>query len=291
MARSAKTSNERQVRSVLVTGASTGIGRACMDRLAAGGWHVYASVRKQADAQAIAEAHGPAVTPLLFDLTDLAAIQAAGARVVAECGASGLQGVVNNAGIAVAGPLEFLPPAELRHQLEVNVVGQVAVAQWVLPALRTGRGRIILMGSISGRSAMPFTGAYAASKFALEAIADSWRIELAPWQLPVVMVEPGVIATPIWETAVRHATRVLDALPPQVQEYYGRALEAMRRRAARGMGGLPPTAVAEVVERALTARRPRARYVVGRDAKTRVWLQRLPTRLRDRLVLEGVKRL
>ena len=287
---SVKTAPERP-RWCLVTGASTGIGRACVDRLVAAGWRLYASVRQSAHAAALTAAHGDRVIPLVFDLTDLAAIETAGARIRAERGEGGLQGVVNNAGIAVAGPLEFLPPAELRHQLEVNVVGQVAVAQSVLPALRTGRGRIILMGSISGRSAMPFTGAYAASKFALEAIADSWRIELAPWQLPVVMVEPGVIATPIWETAARHATRVLDALPPQLQEYYGRALEAMRRRAARGMGGLPPTAVAEVVERALTARRPRARYVVGRDAKTRVWLQRLPTRLRDRLVLEGVKRL
>jgi NAD(P)-dependent dehydrogenase (short-subunit alcohol dehydrogenase family) len=292
MAESADTSNEKQVRwSALVTGASTGIGRACVDRLVNAGWRVYASVRKPGDARALDAAHGRAVTPMLFDLTDLPAIEAAGARIIAECGEAGLQGVVNNAGIAVAGPLEFLPPAELRHQLNVNVVGQVAVAQAVLPALRRGRGRIVLVGSISGRSALPFTGAYAASKFALEAIADSWRIELAPWQLRVIMVEPGVIATPIWDTAAHYANRMLETLSPQVQEYYGRALDAMRRRAARGIGGLPPTAVAAVVERALTARRPRARYVVGRDAKTRVWLQRLPTRVRDRIVLAALKRM
>jgi len=291
MARTAVTSNERQVRWGLVTGTSSGIGRACVDRLVAAGWQLYATVRKPADAQALTSAYGERVTPLQFDLTDLPAVQAAGARVVAERGEAGLQGIVNNAGIAVAGPLEFLPPEELRHQLDVNVVGQVAVAQAVLPALRTGRGRIVLVGSIAGRSALPFTGAYSASKFALEAIADAWRIELAPWGLPVVMIEPGVIATPIWETAAQHATRILDRLPRQVDEYYGRALEGMRRRAARGMGGPAPAVVAAMVESALTVHRPRARYVVGRDARIRLWLQRLPTRLRDRLVIEGVKRL
>jgi NAD(P)-dependent dehydrogenase (short-subunit alcohol dehydrogenase family) len=296
MAESAVSSNEKQVRlrgprAVLVTGASTGIGRACVDRLVAGGWRVYASVRKPADADILAVTHGDAVRPLLFDLTDLPAIQAAGARIMEECGEGGLHGVVNNAGIAVAGPLEFLPPAELRHQLDVNVVGQVAVAQAVLPALRVAGGRIVMVGSIAGRSALPFTGAYSASKFALEAIADSWRVELSPWGLHVVMIEPGVIATPIWDTAARYALAILDQLSPRVQEYYGRQLAGMKRRAERGIGGLPPDAVAAVVERALTARRPRARYVVGRDAKTRVWLQRLPTRLRDRLVIEGVKRL
>ena len=291
MAESAKSSNGKRVRWGLVTGTSTGIGRACVDRLVAAGWQVYAGVRKPADAAALSTAHGERVVPLEFDLTDLAAVREAGARVVAERGEGGLQGVVNNAGIAVAGPLEFLPPEELRRQLDVNVVGQVAVTQAVLPALRRGGGRIVLVGSIAGRSALPFTGAYSASKFALEAIADSWRIELAPWHLPVVMIEPGVIATPIWDTAARHATAILERLPPQVQEYYGEALAGMRRRAARGMGGLPAAAVAAAVERALTARRPRARYVIGRDARTRVWLQRLPTRLRDRLVLAGVKRL
>jgi len=301
MARPAITSNGKRVRqgaptrpgtdppTALVTGASTGIGRACVERLAARGWRVFASVRKAADAQSLADTIGERVTPLLFDVTDIPAIQAAGARVVAACGEGGLDGVVNNAGIAVAGPLEFLPPVELRHQLDVNVVGQVAVTQAVLPALRKARGRIILIGSIAGRSALPFTGAYSASKFALEALADAWRIELHPWGLDVVVIEPGAIATPIWETGTQYALRIMETLPPQVTEYYGRALDGMKRRAARGMGGLPPAAVAEVVERALTDRRPRARYLIS--ATARVWLERLPTRLRDRLVLAGVKRL
>jgi len=291
MGNTAITSSGKQVRWGVITGTSTGIGRACVDRLVAAGWHLYATVRRAEDARALLAAHGDRVVPLEFDLTDLPAVRSAGARVVSELGEAGLQGVVNNAGIAVAGPLEFLPPEELRRQLDVNVVGQVAMAQAVLPALRAGRGRIVLIGSIAGRSSMPFTGAYAASKFALEAVADAWRVELAPWELPVVMIEPGVIATPIWDTAARYATNILDGLPPLVQEYYGAALAGMRRRAARGVGGLPPARVAAVVERALTDRRPRARYLVGRDARTRLWLQRLPTRLRDRLVIEGVRRL
>ena len=277
--------------SVLITGASTGIGAACVAQLSARGWHVYASVRKAADAERLQTQYGGRVSVLEFDVTDAAAVGAAGARVVAERGERGLDGVVNNAGIAVAAPLEFLPIAELRHQLEVNVIGQVAVAQAVLPALRRARGRIVLVGSIAGRSALPFTGAYSASKHALEAIADAWRVELAPFGVHVAIVEPGVIATPIWSTAAAYAEAMLARLPPAVDHYYGRALDGLRARAARGVKGLPPEHVARAVEHALTARRPRSRYLVGRDARTRVWLQRLPDRLRDRLILAGVKRL
>jgi NAD(P)-dependent dehydrogenase (short-subunit alcohol dehydrogenase family) len=277
--------------SALVTGASTGIGAACVARLVARGWHVYASVRRPADAERLRQQFGESVSVLEFDVTDEGAVRAAGARIVAERGEAGLDGVVNNAGIAVAAPLEFLPLAELRHQLEVNVIGQVAVAQALLPGLRRARGRIVLVGSIAGRSAMPFLGAYGASKHALEAIGDAWRVELAPFGVRVAIIEPGVIATPIWKTSERHADSFLGTLPTGLQQYYGRALDALRARAARGMGGLPPDRVADAVEHALTARRPRARYLVGRDARTRVWLQRLPTPVRDRLILAGLRRL
>jgi NAD(P)-dependent dehydrogenase (short-subunit alcohol dehydrogenase family) len=276
---------------VLVTGASTGIGAACVARLVARGWHVYASVRRPADAERLREQFGASVSALEFDVTDEGPVRAAGARIVAERGEAGLDGVVNNAGIAVAAPLEFLPLAELRHQLEVNVIGQVGVAQAVLPALRRAHGRIVLVGSIAGRSAMPFLGAYGASKHALEAIGDAWRVELAPFGIAVAIIEPGVIATPIWATAARHADAMIGRLPAGVREYYGRSLDALRTRAARGMAGLPPERVADAVEHALTARRPRARYLVGRDARTRVWLQRLPTPIRDRLILAGLRRL
>ena len=278
-------------RNVLVTGASTGIGNACAHRLARAGWRVFATVRKLPDAERLARESAGRIIPLRLDVTDAGSIAEGCARVEEQCGATGLHGVVNNAGVAIAGPLEFLPIDELRRQIEVNVTGQVAITQAVLPALRRARGRIVFIGSIAGRSALPFTGAYSASKFALEAIADSWRIELRPFGIHVSIVEPGVIATPIWDTATTTGDANIARMPPAVNEYYGRALKGIRKRAERGMGGRPPEAVAEIVEHALTARRPRARYLVGRDAAVRVMLQKLPTSIRDRLVLAAVKRL
>jgi NAD(P)-dependent dehydrogenase (short-subunit alcohol dehydrogenase family) len=193
-----------------------------------------------------------------------------------------LHGLVNNAGVAVAGPLEFLPPDELRRQLEVNVVGQLRVTQLVLPALRRVRGRVVNMGSISGLNALPFLGAYAMSKFALEAMTDALRVELAPWGIHVSIVEPGTIKTPIW-------TRERPDPPPEAGPLYGSRIEAFRRLALeRGSQGAPPEVVAEVVEHALTSSKPRTRYLVGRDAKLRARVERLPDRLRDRLIVRRV---
>lgn len=279
------------MRSVVVTGASTGIGEACVARMVAAGWRVFASVRKAADAQRLAALYGERVTVLRFDVADEAAVRAECARVGSLCGEQGLDGVVNNAGMAVAGPLEFLPLAELRRQLEVNVVGQVAVVQALLPALRRARGRIVLIGSIAGRAAMPFTGAYGASKHALEAIADAWRVELAPWGVRVIIIEPGVITTPIWDTAAAHADDVLSTLPAAMDEYYGGTIGRLRARIARGLKGLPADAVARVVERSLTAKRPRARVLVGNDARLRLLLRRLPIPLHDLVLRKGLERL
>src|SRR5690606_23377140 len=201
---------------VLVTGASKGIGAACVARLAADGYHVYAGVRKEADGAALVRASASSVTPVLLDVSDAAMIADAVSLIEQRSGSTALHAVVNNAGIAVAGPLEFLPLGELRRQLEVNVVGQIAVTQACLPLLRRAHaaderaGRIVFMSSVSGRSALPFTGAYAASKFALEAAADSLRVELLPFGLRVVLVEPGVITTPIWETSRAVAERMLE---------------------------------------------------------------------------------
>lgn len=275
----------------LVTGASTGIGNATAHRLMRAGWRVYASVRRQEDADRVTRESNEGITPLIFDVTDTAGIAEAARRVDEECGAAGLRALVNNAGIAIAGPLEFLPLDEMRRQLEVNVTGHVAVTQAMLPSLRRAAGRVVFVGSIAGRSALPFTGAYSASKFALEAIADSWRIELRPWGIRVSIVEPGVIITPIWDTASRAADINLARMPVEVNKYYGRALAGLKRRLERGMKGETPEVVAEVIERAVTARRPHARYVVGNDARMRLMMNRLPTSMRDRIILAGVKRL
>lgn len=286
---------------VLLTGASKGIGRACTIRLADAGFRVYAGVRNPDDATSLRTEAGDNVVPVILDVVESDQIREAARIIDGDIGARGLQAVVNNAGIAVAGPLEFLPPAELRRQFEVNVIGQIAVTQAVLPLLRRARtatgadsrcGRIVFMSSIAGRTTLPFTGAYSASKFALEAAADAMRIELKPFGLSVSLVEPGVIATPIWDTSLRAAEHNARGMPPEAEQYYGSVLAGLRRRMERGMGGLPPEVVADVVLDALTAKRPRPRYLVGRDAKLRAALQwLLPDRARDRLILEGVKRL
>lgn len=187
-----------------------------------------------------------------------------------------LDALVNNAGIGVAAPLEDLPPEELRRQLEVNVVGQLAVTQAVLPALRAARGRIVIMGSIGGRSALPFLGGYAMTKFALEAMADSLRLELAADGIEVSLVEPGNIATAIWTKP--------QPLADQVSDRYQARVERFRQvAAARSSKAAPADLVAQAVEHALTASRPRTRYVVGRDAKIRAAIERLPDRIRDRV--------
>jgi NAD(P)-dependent dehydrogenase (short-subunit alcohol dehydrogenase family) len=201
-------------------------------------------------------------------------------------GPAGLTGLVNNAGIAVAAPLEFLPIAELRRQLEVNVVGQVAVTQALLPSLRRARGRIVNIGSMSGLLSAPFLGAYGASKFAIEALTDALRVELRPWGLEVVVIEPGGIATPIWDRSLQAADRLLEAMPPQLMDYYGPAVSGMRRMAGHmGKSGVPVGQVADVVVHALGARRPRTRYRVGNGTwLTANVIARLPDRLRDRLI-------
>ncbi len=189
--------------------------------------------------------------------------------------------MVDNAGIAIASPLEFLPPEELTRQLDVNVVGQLRVLQAFLPALRRSRGRVVLMGSIGGRSALPFLGAYAMSKFALEAMADALRVELAPFAIHVAIVEPGTIATPIWSKPQRR----VDEFPPEAAELYGARAEKFRRLAAeRSSDAVPAVEVAKAVAHALTAARPRTRYVVGPDAKRRARVEMLPDRLRDRVL-------
>ena len=258
------------IRTVLVTGASSGIGQACAVRLARGGWRVLAGVRNAGDAPDGTE-------EVLVDVTDEEQVRAAAARV------DELHGVVNNAGIAVASPLEAIPLDELRRQLDVNVVGQVGVTQAFLPALRRVRGRVVFVGSIAGRSALPFLGPYAASKHAIEAIGDALRVELAPWEIHVSIVEPGTIATPIWRKGAAIADEIQTRVPEETLGLYRDRVEAFRRAAtAGGRRGQPAERVAEVIEHALTAERPKTRYLVGRDAKLRRIFERLPDRARDR---------
>jgi NAD(P)-dependent dehydrogenase (short-subunit alcohol dehydrogenase family) len=264
-------------RIAVVTGTSSGIGEAVALRLEQAGWRVLAGVRRQEDAERL---EGRGLQPVLLDVTDSDSIAAA----AVELGGRPLAGLVNNAGVAVSMPLELLPLDELRRQLEINLVGQVAVTQAFLPALRRGRGRLVFVGSIAGRSALPFLGAYAASKHALEAVTDSLRIELRPFGIEVAVVEPGTIGTPIWTKGAATFQRIAASLPDGALGVYADRLAAFRdAAAAAGRRGEPAAKVAQAIEHALTAERPRTRYVVGRDAKRRARVERLPDRWRDRV--------
>ena len=268
------------VQSVVVTGASSGIGKAVALRLARAGWRVFGGIRREEDAAALLE-HG--IESLRLDVTVPAQIAAAGEVVGVE-----LHGLVDNAGIAIAAPLELVPLDELRRQLEVNVVGQVAVLQAFLPALRRARGRIVLVGSVGGRSALPFLGPYAASKHALEAIADSLRVELAPWRIGVSIVEPASVKTAIWTKGAAQADAMRARMSHDRDELYAARIERFRAVALKRGPGIDPDVVARAVEHALTASRPKARYLVGRDAHIRAWIERLPTRLRDRVLAKAL---
>jgi NAD(P)-dependent dehydrogenase (short-subunit alcohol dehydrogenase family) len=279
------------VPSALITGASTGIGRATALRLAAAGWRVFAGVRDPVAGERLSgEAVAGRVIPLTLDVTDAGQIEQARARVAREtAGDGGAQGggldaLVNNAGIGVGGPLELLSPEDLRRQFEVNVFGQVAVTRALLPALRAAGGRIVLLSSIGGLVSVPFNGPYAASKHAIEALGDALRGELHSSSIDVSLVEPGSVKTPIWGKAQDTVNTL--AIPPELQQEYGRVPAAFAKVLADSeRRGVSPEQVAATIERALTARRPRARYLVGRDARGMLLAHAvLPTRAFDRVL-------
>jgi NAD(P)-dependent dehydrogenase (short-subunit alcohol dehydrogenase family) len=270
------------VRSALVTGASTGIGRATALRLDAAGWKVFAGVRRPEDAEALRGAGSARIVPLILDITDSGQIAAAAAQIEGES-EGGLSGLVNNAGIAIPGPLETLPIDDFRRQTEVNLTGHVAVTQALLPAVRSARGRVVFISSIGGRVALPLTGAYHAAKFGIEAVGDVFRQELRPWGIAVSIVEPGSIDTPIWERGERTAEEIGT---PQREALYGKAV-ARYRKVIRDTAerGIAPEQVAKAIEHALSTSRPRARYLVGREAKLAARAKLLlPTSVFDRIV-------
>ena len=271
---------------VLVTGASTGIGRACALRLETLGFTVYAGVRREEDGIALKETAGPNLHPLLLDVTDMRAIDTAMELMRTDRRVARLAGVVNNAGIAVGGPAELISLDDWRRQFEVNVFGVIAVIQRSLPMLRKGGGRIVNMSSIGGRVAQPFVAPYVASKHALEAISDALRVELRPWGIQVMLIEPGAVATPIWEKGVTDSTARLAGIVG-LSELYGRVTERMTAIARQQeRRGVEPARVADAVVHALTAARPRTRYLVGSEARIALMLRRaLPDRWWDELVL------
>jgi NAD(P)-dependent dehydrogenase (short-subunit alcohol dehydrogenase family) len=279
-------SDNQGARAAVVTGASTGIGAAIALRLDAAGWTVFAGVRREADGAALAARAAGRLRPVILDVTDAASLAAARDAVAAARGDAGLQGLVNNAGIAVAAPLEYLPLDDLRRQLEVNVVGLVAATQAFLPLLRRARGRVVNIGSTNGFLAPAFMGPYAASKYAVEALSDALRRELRPFGLEVALVQPGDIATPIWDKSAAMGRELEARLSAEARERYGRAIEAVKAYAAATASKAGPAdEVAAVVEHALTAARPKTRYLVGRGATVQALLARwTPDRTLDALL-------
>ena len=260
-------------KSVVITGASTGIGRACAVRLAKAGIRVFAGVRKDEDGEALREQHA-GIRPLKIDVTKRDMIDDAAGQVAQQVGNEGLQGLVNNAGVGKGGPLEAIDLDDLRWQFEVNVFGQLEVTQAFLPILRQGSGRIVNMSSIGGRIAQPFMGPYTASKFALEALSDSLREELARWDLHVSVIEPGSVKTPIWEKSIGQVDETKASLTEEMQERYAKVFEGIKKRLERtGESGTSPERVADAVEHALFSARPRTRYLVGTDAKVGAFLR------------------
>jgi NAD(P)-dependent dehydrogenase (short-subunit alcohol dehydrogenase family) len=273
---------------ILVTGASSGIGRACAVRLAGLGYRVFAGIRylPAAEGEEL-QALAPELELVLLDVTDSASIR----QVVETIGGEPLAGLVNNAGIATVGPLELAPLEDWRRQFEVNVIGLVAVTQACLPALRRGKGRIVNIGSIAGRSALPCTVAYDASKFAVEAISDSLRLELDSFGIRVSLIEPGAVATAIWEKAARASEELHRRSDPELFDLYRRLIAKISEEAANAARkAVSANRVAEAVEHALTARRPKTRYVIGSDARFWLLLNLLPDRWRDWLILSELKK-
>jgi len=274
------------VKSALITGASTGIGRASALRLDAEGWRVFAGVRREEAAASLRAGASERLVPLTLDVTDDEQIAAAADRIDGTVGEAGLDGLVNNAGIAVPGPLEALPIDDFRRQVEVNLTAQVAVTQAMLPQIRAARGRIVFITSIGGLMAFPMFGAYHAAKFGLEAVGDVFRRELRPWGISVSVVEPGSIATEIWDRGQSEADALLARVTDEHAELYGDSMEAYRgvarQTAARGIA---PEKVAKAIAHALAASRPRTRYLVGADARAQAVFNRLlPDRVVDSLI-------
>ncbi len=275
---------------VVVTGASSGIGRACALKLASSGFHVFAGVRKEEDAQALEDAAMGHLTPLFIEVTDPSLTSSAMKTVAEAVGEAGIAGLINNAGVGVACPLELVPINELRHQFEVNVFGQLAVTQAFLPLIRAARGRVVNIGSVGGWITMPFAGPLCASKHALKSFNDALRMELYPWGIHVSIIEPGAISTRAVDKLEAGVEGTIEEFPALGRAHYANAFRTMTKRAiAHERSGSPPEVVAEAVLHAMTAEKPKARYPVGAGSRLQSTLARvLPDRLLDQMLFRAL---
>ncbi len=277
-------------RSILITGASTGIGEACALRLAKSGFHVFAGVRRLQDGSALMHKTGDCLTPVLLDVTDASTIAAAREIVEAQTGEQGLAGLINNAGVVAPGPLEFLPEHEIRNQIEVNLFGCIVVTQAFVSLVRRARGRIINIGSVQSRIGVPFLSIYSATKFALAGFSRALRLELRPWGIKVILIEPGSVSTKVSEKGPEALERIRSALPNGAKDLYARHYTAFKGMIQRMHAvAIAPEVVAKVVEQALITRNPKPRYLVGRDAAFFGRLALLSERVSDWIIASAFR--
>jgi NAD(P)-dependent dehydrogenase (short-subunit alcohol dehydrogenase family) len=277
---------------VLITGTDSGIGAACAEYLDGLGFRVFAGVLDRTALETKRGTRPARIRPVVLNVAKPEDIESACASITESVGAAGLFGLVNNAGYAIGGPLEYLPIEVMRRQFEVNFFGTLAVTQAFLPLIRAGQGRIINIGSPSGTLVLPFLSPYAASKAAIKAMTEVLRIELRPWNIPVSLIEPGRILTGIWRQSTDDSAALLENYPEEAIQRYRPVMEALvRMNTGAAARGLPPARVAQVVGRVLTCGRPRARYYVGWDSRLLTLAAHVvPTRLRDRVISDAITR-
>lgn len=275
-----------QAKSVLISGVSSGIGLCCAVHLADKGYRVFAGYRNPADAERLAATH-PAIIPVPLELTSQTSIENALSTITEQLNGASLHGLVNNAGVVISGPLEFVSLADWRHQLEVNLMGPVALTQLCLPLLRQSRGRIINIGSVSGIMTLPFLSPYSVSKLGLAAISDALRVELNPWGIQVALIEPGNINTPIWEKSLQTAKTAECHYPPDYAHLYGQAMDKVKAFSQKAAAkSIAAEVVAKAVYHALTAPHAKTRYPLGLEVQLRRLLTLLPDTLRDWLIAQ-----
>ena len=274
-------------KSVVITGASSGIGRATVAQMIHAGWRVFATVRRTEDASRLLSEFGDNLSPAVLDVTDRASIDAAAEKITLQLQGRGLDALVNVAGVGAIRPIEYVRPVDLKDIFEINVFGQLAVMQAFLPLLRRARGRIVNIGSVGAHVPIPFGALLNASKAAFTMFSNTLRLEMRPFGIRVSLIEPGAINTPAVTKTLGNVEGVIATLPPAGAAQYGETLTNFARRAhARERAGSPPEVVAHAVHHALTASRPRTRYVVGKHARLLATLPNfLPDPVMDRLLL------
>ncbi len=273
-------------RAVVITGASTGIGKATALHLDKLGFKVFAGVRQETDGQALKKEASDKLTPIFLDVTGGDSIAAAVNTVTKETGGQ-LYGLVNNAGVSLNGPLELMPVSDIKQLMDVNVLGLLAVTKAFMPLLRQSQGRIINISSGHGLLAIPDKSVYAASKFAVQAITDSLRVELRPFDVSVLSIVVGKVDTAVLEKIMEDRDKMVEAVPPELVKLYSPLLEFFDKE-VKELPGIPAVEVAQVVAQALTTKKPKAQYLIGPGAKKMQNLARLPVGLRDWLMYKAI---